>query len=439
MTLIVSIILLLINSFLVIKIVRSDQFHLLLRLLWAISFFGWNAIPFLLTLLPQYKGDISINYDFYLICWALNLLYLFIVYVSAIIFNKRKWKFEKIFIKPSYQYNPRFIMFIMRVSVITLAIIIIIGLGNTASYAERNDVSNHDSDLLLGTISFLKGYVVLFLLAILFFYHKFLSNKEQFLIIGILSFHYILVSFSGSRIQLFAVLIILLYVAISQKKKKLLIPVIAFGFLALTALPAISELRRSGESYSTSDVMQKRAKGEGDIIWEVMNKTNSVNSSSALLLYSGIGSGGSLVYTSTLYSLVPRFIYPNKPHPGSMDGTMDGLPGRLAANIGNSQYSSVANVGISTSLEALWAGGFVMYFIQALFAGFLMVLMNFALRGKKLLFLYFVLSLTSFPVCILDVSLVNFSVSIQRFIIVYMVFFLIFSGIYRKCQIPNNI
>lgn len=438
MILIVSIVLLLINSLLVFKIVRSDQFHLLLRLFWTISFFGWNAVPFLLTLLPQYKEDISINYDFYLSCWAMNLFYLFIVYISAMLFNKRKWNFEKVFTKPSYQYNPRFIKMIMRVSIVLLVLIIIIGLGNTATYEERNDVGNHDNNLLLGAISFLKGYVVCFLLSILFFYQKLLSIIQRYIIISILSLHYILVALSGSRIQLFAILIILLYIALSQKKKKLLIPVIAFGFLAFTVLPAISELRKTGVSISTSDVMRTRARGDGDIIWEVMNKTNSVNSSSTLLFYSGVGSGGSLVYTSTLYSLVPRFVYPNKPHPGSMDGTMDGLPGRLAANIGSAKYSSVANVGISSSLEALWAGGFVMYFIQALFGGFLIVLMNLALKGKKLLLLYFVLSLLSFPVCTLDVSLVYFSVSVQRFLIVCFVFYILFTGIYGKHPMPQS-
>ena len=438
MTLIISLILLLINSFLVIKIVRSDRFHLLLRLLWAISFFGWNAVPFLLSLLPQYRNDISINYDFYLMCWSLNFFYLFIVYYSAMLFNKKMCKKEYLFIKPSYQYNPRFIKLIMNASLIVLVFIIFVNLGDQASYAERNDVDIHDDNLFLGVISFLTGYVIYFLLAILFFYHKLLSNIQRYIILSILSFHYILESFFGSRIQLFAILIILLYIAINQKRKKMLISVVALSLFAFTILPALSQLRRTGDSYSISDVMQIRSKGEGDYIWEIMNKTNSVASSSTLLFYSGIGSGGSLVYTSTLFSLVPRFIYPNKPHPGSMNGTMDGLPGRLAANINKNNYSSAANVGISSSIEALWAGGYIMYFIQAMFGGFLIVLMNLALRGKKLLMIYFVLSLLSFPVCMLDVSLVYFSIFVQRFFIVYILFYIIFSGKFRKFKMPQR-
>ena len=438
MILIISIVLLLIDSFLVIKIVKSNYFHLLLRLFWVISFFGWNAIPFLLSLLPKYKGDISINYEFYISCWAMNLFFLFIVYSSAMLFNKRGWKLDNLFTKPSYQYNPRFIKMIMNISIIILILIITIGLNNTATYTERNDVGNHDDNLLLGTISFFRGYVVYFLLAILFFYQKILSQFQRFVIIGLLSLHYIMIAFAGSRIHLFAILIILVYVAISQKKTRLMIPIIAVGFFAFTLLPTISELRKTGDTFTTSDVIQARPRDSGDILWEVMNKTNSVHSSSTLLYFSGIGSGGSLVYTSTLYSLFPRFIYPNKPHPGSMDGTMDGLPGRLAANINSTKYSSVANVGIATSMEALWAGGFIMFILQALFSGILITLMNIAIKGKKLLFLYFVLSLLSFPVCTLDVSLVYFSVSIQRFLIVCMVFYILFSGIYGKNSMPKS-
>jgi hypothetical protein len=432
MFLTLSAVLLIIDSFLVIKILMSGRFHLLLRLFWGISFWGWNAIPFLLSLLPQYKGDISINYEFYLSCWVINFFFLFLVYLSAFIFNKRKWRFDNLFIRPSYQYNPRFIKMITNISIVVLIIIIIVGLGNTATYTDRNDVSNHDDNLLLGTISFFRGYAVYFLLAILFFYHKSLSISYRYGIVAILSIHYLLIAFAGSRIHLFAILIMLVYLAISQKKKTLAIPIIVVGFIAITVLPAISQLRKSGESFSTSDVVQVRKKESGDIVWEVMNKTNSVHSSSTLLFFSGIGSGGSLVYTSTLYSLVPRFIYPNKPHPGSMDGTMDGLPGRMAANINSVKYSSVANVGISTSIEALWAGGYIMFFIQAIFSGFLIVLMNKALRGEKLLLLYFVLSLLSFPVCMMEVSLVNFSMSIQRFLVVYSLFYILFSTQFKK-------
>ena len=221
----------------------------------------------------------------------------------------------------------------------------------------------------------------------------------------------------------------------SQNKKRLMIPVFAAVIVSLTVLPVISELRSSGKSFTTSDVMKTQSSNSGDVLWEVMNKTNSVGSSSKLLIYGGIGTGGSLVYTSTLYSLVPRFIYPSKPHPGSMDGTMDGLPGRLAANIDNISYSSAANVGISTSIEALWAGGVFMYIIQALFSGLLIVFMNMAIKGKKLLFLYFVLSLLAFPVCVIDVSIVNFSIAIQRFFITLLFFNFIFSRIYSKTKL----
>ena len=432
MFLTLSAVLFVIDSLLVIKILKSSRFHLLLRLFWGISFWGWNATPFLLSLSPQYKGDISINYEFYLSCWAINFFFLFLVYFSAYIFNMRKWRFGDFFIKPSYQYNPRFIKMITNISVVALIIIIIVGLGNTTTYIDRNDVSNHDDNLLLGSISFFRGYVVCFLLAILFFYYKSLSTFYRYAIVALLSIHYLLIALAGSRIQLFAILIMLVYLAISQKKKTLLIPIIAVIFIIFAILPTLSELRQSDKSFTTVDLIHAGSKGSGDIVWEIMNKTNSVHSSSTLLYFSGIGYGGSLVYTSTLYSLVPRFIYPNKPHPGSMDGTMDGLPGRMAANINSIQYSSVANVGISTSIESLWAGGYIMFFIQAIFSGFLIVLMNKALYGKKLLLLYLVLSLLSFPVCITDVSLVYFSMSIQRFLVVYALFYMLFSTQFKK-------
>ena len=434
----ISFILLIIDSFLVIKILKTNQFHKLLKMFWAISFFGWNATPYLLSLLPQYRGDISIDIDFYFACWSINFFFLFIVYLSAYLFGKIKWKKKSFFDSPSYQYNPRFINMMAIVSIVVLVLIIIVGLGDTSTYAERNDVSNHDDNLLLGTLSSLKHFAANFLLAIIFFYRKIISRPLQYVILAVLSTHYFLTSLGGSRIHLFAIVIMLLYIVISEKRKILIVPVLALGIIALSVLPAIKELRKTGDIITTKNVYRTSSKESGDIMWEIMNKTNSVHSSSVLLFYSGIGSGGSLVYTSTLYSLVPRFIYPNKPHPGSMNGTMDGLPGRLAANIASSSYNSVANVGISTSIESLWAGGYIMYLIQAIFSGFLIVLMNKAFHGKKLLLLYFVLSLLSFPVCIIDVSLVNFSISIQRFLVVYALFYLLFSTQFKKYSKWNS-
>ncbi len=425
---ILSFSLFLIDTFIVLKIIRDSYIHLLLKIFLGISFFGWNVAPYLLSLLPTYQTTIEVSFDFYLLCCSINFFFLFITYLTAIFFSKKKSMFDNLFVKQDYQYNHRFLKMLTNVSIIVMFVVILMGLGNTDSYTENNSVEKYDENVFLGTVSFFRGVAVYVLISILFFYQKIVPKNQISIIFVLLVVNFVIIVFSGSRIHLFAIIILVLYLGLQQKNKRIVAIVIGLSIFSLSILPAISVLRKTGDSYNASDIMKARNKDSGDIVWEVLNKTNSVHSSSYLILYSGIGSGGMQVYTSTLFALLPRFIYPSKPQPGSMDGTMAGLPGRLAANIDNAQYSEVANVGISTSLEALWAGGIVVFFIQALFCGYIIALMNKAIKGRKILFLYFIFTLTSFPVCMLDISIVNFSVSVQRFMLLYLVFYVLFSN-----------
>lgn len=258
------------------------------------------------------------------------------------------------------------------------------------------------------------------------FYRHYLTKKKFALFLFLICLYFVSTVYSGARINLFAVVIILLYYAYKNNNKRLIALSIGAGVFALVLLPAIGVIR--GESSISLSSINTQSTNSDDVIKEIFIKTNSVNTSTSLIEHDGIGGGGPLVYMSTAFALVPRTIMPNKPHPGSKDGTLYGLPSRLAVIYSVSgDYNGISNVGISSSIEVLWAVGWLGLILMTFITSYSLHIFNQMLSGGKLLFIVFFLMLINFPVCQIDVPLSTLLISIQRYFMFTIFLYLIFN------------
>ena len=71
---------------------------------------------------------------------------------------------------------------------------------------------------------------------------------------------------------------------------------------------------------------------------------------------SGMGVAGLAPFYGSLFVFVPRFLWPERPVAGSIDGTIYGHPSRVAANILSTASDSM-NVGVSPLHISLWEFG----------------------------------------------------------------------------------
>jgi hypothetical protein len=62
-------------------------------------------------------------------------------------------------------------------------------------------------------------------------------------------------------------------------------------------------------------------------------------------------------YIGVAGCLIPRSIWPDKPVPGSIDGTYYGVPARYAAGISGLLDRHIGNVGIGAFVASYWQGG----------------------------------------------------------------------------------
>lgn len=425
-----SFLLIIINVFLLYKICRDDRVHTMLKIVWCISYLGWSAIPLVLTSIPLFADMISVPMNLYLLYANVNQIALFLINLLAYTFIK-KLSIPRLFINEDFQNTKKFNNALFWICSLILVWIIYKLMTTSLGYRERNDVANMSSDLSLGFMSLLEDFSVFILLSQIIWQRDSFSKKKIFLSSALLSLYVLMQIYNGRRVYLFFFVIVLLYMSQNLKKKKYFLIALIVGGFSLWLLPIIATIRQvdriSTENITSADGGDARA-----ILSEIINKTNSVQYSCYLLEHDGIGTKGATLYTSTLFALIPRALFPEKPVPGSIDGTLSGIPARLNAIYHRRRYNDIENNGITSSLEALWAMGWGMYLLQILITGYLIFLFNGILCGGKPLFVYFMFSLIGFPVCVIDVSLVKVLLGVQRYIFIYLLAKLFFN---RKYQV----
>lgn len=416
---------------------KSNKVHLLLKILLCVSYFGWNAVPALLMYLPNLLGMGNLTTDNYVLCSYYNQIFLFFAYSFAFWLIKKK-KSPVFISRKDYQDSNDFFRFFVSVSVI-LAIYkcytLIISQG---SYWDGNNIDNITA---LGPIDFASNMAITFLTGAVLLCKDSFKPAIYKLSLALIASFLIIHTLRGGRIYIFGLVIILLYYGLSEHKTRLIIGTGIVGIIGLSLLPVLGSLR--GESkIQLEDISAASSTPTGQlVIGEVLTKTNSVLYGSYLLGQDGIGKWDGKMYSSTIYALIPRFIYPSKPEPGSVDGTQYGLPGRASFSYNSiGEYNNMGSNGVPASISSLWGGGWIAYVFEILSSGLLLFLINCIFYSKKALFLSFIMSLIAFPATIMEVPLPTILIQVQRYVVIYFVIGVFFSkqNTKKNIIISNN-
>lgn len=427
-----SIIFVVINSFVVIRMCKSKKLHILFKILLCVSFFGWNAAPALLMYIPNLIGSNAIVSDTYIKCSYYNQIYLFFAYLIGYYLIQNK-NIPRIITQPSFQDDPKIINILLRVSILLSLYKLYITIISTSSYFENNDISNYST---LGPLAFLSGYAFSFLIGIVFFFRRKVNSTAYYISTSIVVLDFLIHTIRGGRIYIFGVVILLIYFSVSSSSrfvKKNLLTAGLIGSLALFLLPLLGSLRGDTQ-VKMKDVVEAASSDVGvNVIGEILTKTNSVMYGSYLIDKDGIGKWDGLMYSSTIYALVPRFIAPNKPEPGSVNGSLEGLPARASviySVVGD--YNGIGNNGVPASISSLWGGGWIAYFVELIITALLLFLINGIFISKKVILGGFVFALISFPIGVLEIPLPTVLISIQRYAVVFLVLYLLLSPFCTK-------
>ena len=371
MTLLV-LILTLLCAYFVIKASKIKEVNSILGFSLIFLFILWYVIPILSTInfwifFEEFLGN-KLSFKEYLKYATIDLLYFLFIILFFIKYSKKKTSLT--IYNNKFQYNKSFFSAFYYASIVIILTQIFFDNSLNLSYNNFNDLEISKGEFY-NVLSFFNSYAVSFQILVILLYKDRISNvKYKFAIIIYLFYIFHLVTI-GSRISILGPLIIFLYFyfyKMSHKLKILLtIPVISFGILAAILMPILANMRtESNVSIENLSTVKIDKFGLEPIIAQFAIKTNSVYYGSFLLKYDGIGAAGINPYLNSLYSIIPRFIYPNKPVPTSKDGTSFGIPSRVAANLIISN-STVFNVGVPASLVALWHGGIFAFLFNILF------------------------------------------------------------------------
>ena len=424
-----SFIFIIINSWLVIRICKSNKVHLLLKILLCVSYFGWNAIPALLMYVPKLVGMDVIADDTYILCSYYNQIYLFFAYIISYRWIKRM-KVPKMLCASDFQVDTKVFNILFYTSFLLLFYRLVRLVNSATTYWDANDLANLTA---MGPMDFISGLGVSFMVGSLFLYRERIKPLAFKLGIVTLSLFFLAHTFRGGRIYIFGIVIIILYYALLKKRKA----DIVFGGLvtvfAMALLPALASLRGS-EQINISDVRSASNSSTASLVMaEVLTKTNSVMYGSYLIEKDGIGKWDGKMYTSTIYALIPRFIYPSKPEPGSVDGTQYGLPARASSAYSTvGEYNDIGNNGVPASISSLWGGGWLAYIIEIIFTAYLIFFINGVFYSNRPLFACFVFSLLSFPVGVLEIPLPTILIALQRDVVIYFIILLLLSIFIQK-------
>lgn len=133
---------------------------------------------------------------------------------------------------------------------------------------------------------------------------------------------------------------------------------------------ALVEVGRSRGAHSLSlqstimnSVSLMREQGFGakfgqSLLLETVTKADRMSTGALLVRYDGSDTAGWQPYGGAFLALVPRFLLPSKPVPGSRDGTYRGHPWRIAA-VAMGMDPNSGNVQVGPAAVVLWQFGYV--------------------------------------------------------------------------------
>ena len=294
----------------------------------------------------------------------------------------------------------------MKTLLLIAIFIVITAITNSAynlTYLESNDYTRHGENNLLAIITIVTGVIQ----AISIYAFTKSANKPLLIV----SFLFILeqAAFAithGGRIFMVLPLFAIagkIYTARAEFSGRKLIAITIVSVLGLSAiLPAahtVGSLRGSGD-INLGDVMEtkKQNAGSRDDLAELFTKFDSVTPGVRLIEFYGEGSGGLYPYIGSALIFVPRFILPERPVSGSVDGEITGTPARLAPKAFGIISNSV-NFGVSPLGVAVWQVGWYFGCLILLVAGTINIhALNTLMHSDNMLLKALALSTISPPV-----------------------------------------
>lgn len=358
-----------------IVILKQEKFSIVFSLSFFIFCCIWYYYPIIASIIRGRNIYPFISFNSFLNYCMLELLPL--ILIQAIVLLIKKPYFNKIS-KSTFQYMN--LSFIAEIIVIILSIIIIfnfwvlVGFGDSITYLENNALlttrSGSFTYKIIGSITLLKdllfGYLYALILA---------DNKKTKRVIKVAAIFIIMIdaytNFTiGSRVQLLVPLVILIYyAAIKNWSLKyylivgtfLIISFIIGGSFAVIASEertqtnlSFNELIDTFNNFRKKDVINSFYK---PIFDELLIKYDSISSGGFLVNALGPGSAGFKPYYGSVFSLIPRFVFPEKPVPGSIDDTYWGTPQRLVPNLWHRKVAA-GNHGVSPVCISVWQSGY---------------------------------------------------------------------------------
>ena len=237
--------------------------------------------------------------------------------------------------------------------------------------------------------------------------------KRRWTINSILSFLLVLVYaaieiYGGARFFLLIPVVILSFKFLSESN--ITFPIILFAtfglmfclYVLVPIVMLIGQSRANGVLQISSIVNLKEIQlAQENVLKELFAKLNSYSTAAILTSHAsssgiGMGAGGITPFLGSAVVFIPRYIWPERPVAGSMDGTIYGHPSRIVAYALLGSDSS--NVGVSPLHICFWEFGY---------AGFPIFVISGVLFMK---FINAILKKTSFYAKVVGVFLLNIPV-----------------------------
>ncbi len=346
-----------------------------------VMFGMWYVFP---VLFSMFKWELfglapylnTVTYDTYLQYALWDLLFVFIVVAGVRLkIGLGKPRQTRIF-GGTFQRDPFIIKVLWIFSFLILLVSILLSRGE---YLYRNDVTNDPG--IWKALGLLSTYAVSILIVFIVFQKKTIGKWFYYGAHVVIFTYSVDVLLGGARMYLLAPILICSYLFFfeyqSKKKIPLFLALLLLFYLSVTLLPVVGNIRTGGEL--NLDRIGKEVRSGNynwnDVINEFAIKLNSTFYGAVLCEADGIGAAGIRPYVNSFLSIIPRFIYPDRPTPRSKDGTIYGYPVRLAASyLVGETYTR--NVGVQPSQVALWHGGAIAFALNALFGIFFLVWIN---------------------------------------------------------------
>jgi len=232
------------------------------------------------------------------------------------------------------------------------------------NYLENNDLSKAIESRWTGAIT------LCYIFLGLFFTYSAMKARESFIRLlsaGLILLTTVQMTLTGGRMSLLWLVFILVFWLRETVRARLvrmtfIRSILHFTFLTVLLIPLlalavlIGEMRaeRTVDEMSVETLRFDMTEG----VLTLYSKVNAIDTGLSLIQGYGAGTAGHAPYVGAALFFLPRFVYPDKPVAGSVDGSYAGMPSRLVPALVN-ESDTINNVGVSPLAICIWHWGWI--------------------------------------------------------------------------------